>query len=114
MNEQMKESMAETVDMSMDDFKSFCAEKDRGYLMGLENIFTVVYNSTNGIKHRLIEKLENEKSVCPNTRVQYENLFENVELKIISLVGKIYALREMQKERDDRIADTPKKTNQDI
>ena len=106
MNEQM---IYKVVDMDMDEFKAMCADKDMSYLRGLENLFNVIYNNLVKIQGRLNRKIENAYDAT-----KFQELLPNLEIKMINVAGKIYSLRDMQKERDDRVEANLKKTNQDI
>ena len=89
-----KYSLEETIDMTMEDFKTMCAKKNNGYLGGLENLLNLVYNNLLDIQKRL-NKIEDEKRDD-----SYQKLLKDVEIKMITVASKVYVLRDIQKDRD--------------
>lgn len=83
------------IDMSIENFKSFCADKDMGYLKGLENLMTLTYNNLQQMREDIRVKVQKrELTVEDSTEV-----VKGLHSKMMRVEERVFTVRELQTNR---------------
>jgi hypothetical protein len=79
--------VGKVIDSSREEFEAFCKDKNLGYIIGLRNYFTIMYDNLSGMRRDLVKKAEEGKEPTEmyNTIMGlYAEMFK-VEEKVIML-----------------------------
>jgi hypothetical protein len=89
--------IGQLADMPLEDFKKECEYMNMGYVRGLENLLSVTFNNLCSIRKDLVSRAESKRDSGGNS--EELNTLSDIYIKMISIEGKIFALRDIQKKR---------------
>ena len=83
------------IDMPPKEFVEFCADKDMGYIRGLENLVLFTYNHLCKMKDKLVRDIVDE-----GKQEEYTMLLKATYAKMMDAERVVFTLRAIQKERE--------------
>ncbi len=94
-----KEGISQLVDCTEEEFRAFCADKDAGYISGLCNLMTLIYNQVSDLNKDLVAKTSTISRDSPEYE-QCKTTLEGLHVKLLRIEQRVFILREMIKERE--------------